>query len=88
MDAYQDEARQSIDALADAVQRDLGIYCHVGVGRHPDGDKHVRVDICISSPGDPYESVTWDTMLDGSTITEVRDMLAQWLAERRKECAA
>ncbi|GAA0567685.1 hypothetical protein ACFQH5_15825 [Halomonas salifodinae] len=82
-----DESRLlgEIHALADAVQRDTGRYCHVSAGHHHDGVVDVRVDIHISEPGEPHKFDRWDTAIQCLTITEVRDELAQWIASNRKQ---
>lgn len=87
MDAQHLQLLMVIHDLADAVQRDVGRYCHVSVGHHPDGVVDVRVDINISDPGEPYRGQSWDTAFHGLSTTEVRDGLAQWIANNRRDAA-
>ena len=88
MDSREATIMGEIHALADAVQRDTGRYCEVSAGHHPSGTMHARVCVSDYDLGEEENFVAWDTMIDHITIDQVRDGLAQWLADKRKERAA
>lgn len=87
MDAQQLQLLMVIHDLADAVQRDVGRYCHVDADHHTSGVLGVRVSIIDSDPGEPPEFVIWDTSRHGITITDVRDKMAEWIANNRRDAA-
>jgi len=83
-------ALKSILELADTIRREFGIYVAPTFHLH-DGSTLVTLSICTGKDEsgthrfDRIEGEESDLGTDRQSVSEARDSLATWLAERRKE---